>query len=321
MQIQFMFLIFVLFISASYSSKEVRNFLIEFLKASKNEKILENISNQCVGKIFDYNLLLLKKSYKENNITSLYKNLENLALDMLINCPTNDLISIFKQTEFGIISSLGFKYKSKIYTKVLTLGSSLFLSYKNNTLTLKSLGEAFGKTLNLIKFDYSELYDLISEDDDDPEIESLVDKANSKIIELIEGIFIGMKDPEEKSRENKCYNDIIKGKKKINNYIEKALKDMEEGKSFKDVKKSLGFNLVTVEGLAIDCKLLSLGNSNISKLTSFKEVKNIIFKMMKAKKYFFYMKQIIGKIKNKKIKDAGRHIGKILSDILEFNIK
>ena len=315
----FLLIIYIISINYSYSSKEAKNFLIEFLKATKNEKIIKKISNQCLGNLFDYNVLLIKNSFKENNIENLIKSTENLFFDIIINCPTYEFISIIKESQYGIISSLGYKYKSKIYSKLLTLGTILYLKYNNNTFTGASLGKTFGKIHNLFKFEYSELYELVSEIDDN-DIDSFVDILNNQINELFRGIFIGMKEKDD-GKDSKCYNDIINGKKKIMSFLEKGVKKIEDGESVGEVLKNIGFNLVTIEGVTVNCNLLSIGSSILSKATSIKEMTKLVYKIMQAKKYIIYIKQFYQKFKDKNMKDAGKYIGKIVSSLFDFNIK
>ena len=319
MKIIFELIILIIFINDSYSSKEAKNFLIEFFKATKNDDIIKKISNQCFWDPFDYNILLLINSFRENNTENLIKNTENLIFDVIINCPIYEFISIIKDSEYGIISSLGFKYKSKIYSKILTYGTFLYLKYNNNTNTGASLGKTFGEILNLLKFDYSELYELVSENDED-DIDLFVDNVEKQMNELFQGIFIGMKEIDD-GRDSKCYNDIIKGKKKIMNILERAMKKIDDGENIKETLKNVGFNLITVEGVTVDCNLLSLGNSILGKITSVKEMVKLFYKIMQAKKYIIYIKQFYEKIKKRKMKEAGKYIGKILSSLLDFNIK
>ena len=316
-------IIFLLFlIKYSFSLKEAKNFLLEFLKATKNDNIIENISDQCFGLISDYHFLQLKKSYIENDFENISKHLENILLDTLINCPSYEFISIFKQSEYEIFSPVALKYKSKIYTKLLTLGSYLYLQYNNNTLTGASLGEIYGKIFNLFKFDYDTLYDLqVGDDEDNDEMELIINNINSQLFELFSGIFIGMKERND-GRESKCFKDIIKGKKKLLNIIDECFKKMKNGKSFSEALKSLSFKFVAIEGITVDCNLLTLGNSVLSKVTSIKEMNLLLYRMINnSNKYLTNIKQVIDNINNKKTKEAGKYIGKILSNIFDFNVK
>ena len=197
MRITFFLVILLLFIDYSFSLKEGKDLLKEFLKTTKNEKILNNLSEKCLGNIFDYHFHLFLKSYIDNNFESITKNLENMGLDILVNCPYIELISIFTKTEYEILSPLAFKFKSKIYSKILALGSVLYSQYKNNTLTASSIGGTFGKLLNLFKFDYDALYELELEDedeDDNTDNDSILENINNQVIDFFRGLFIGMKE-------------------------------------------------------------------------------------------------------------------------------
>ena len=324
MKIIFYLIIFLFLFNNSYHLNQPKDIFISFLKEIKKDDIIDNLSDQCLGNLFNYFFFSFKKSYKENNFENLSKNLENMVLDTFINCPIKELFSFFKSTEYEIFSPLGFKYKSKIYTKILTLNSILYLHYKNKTLNSTYIGSTCGKIFNLFKFDYSELYDLevdADDDNDNDEIDSILEKINNEIFNFIEGVFIGMKKRDD-GRESECFNDIIKGKRKILNYIEKGLKKMDTGIGFLEAIKSSLFNLVTVDGLTVDCNLLRLGNNILNKVNSFKKMKKLFFTIIRNSKiYFEKVKQFYEKIRNKKTKEAGKLIGNIISDIFDFNIK
>lgn len=313
---------FLLFINVSFSLKEAKDFLIEFLKSTSNNKIIDNLSEKCFGKIFDYHFLLLQKSYIENNYENTSKHLENMGLDIIINCPIYEIIKMFKETEYEIFSPIGYKFKSKIYTKLIILSRKLYLKFNNNTLSGVSLGGILGKIVNLFKFDYNALYELESEDvDDNTEIDLILDNINKKLIDFISGIFMGIKEKDD-GKESKCFRDIINEKKKLLNIFENALKKMKTGKSFSEILKSISFQLVTVEGLTVDCNLLSLGNSILGKVSSIKELTKVFYKTIQnSRVYIVYFKQFIEKLKKNRIKEAGTYVGKIISNIFDFNLK
>ena len=318
----FLLIVLLLFINYSFSLKEAKEFFIEFLKTTKNAKILKNLSKKCFGEIFDYHFLLLQKSFKENNFEKIYQNHENMILDTIVNCPINELISIFKNNEYGIFSPLALKFRTKIYSKLLTLASNLYIQINNNTLTAVSLGKTMGQYYNLMKFDYNALYELESEDEEEnDDIILLLDTFNNQLIELFKGIFIGMKDKND-GKDSKCYKDIIKGKKQLMNIIETGMQKMKEGKNLKEVITNLSFQLVAIEGLTVDCNLLNLGNSLLGKLTSYKEMYILLNKIMKnSKLYISFITQIIKNFEKKNVKEVGKYIGKIISNIFDFTVQ
>ena len=252
------------------------------------------------------------------------KYLENMGLDILVNCPFNELFEIFTETEYEIFSPLALKYKYKIYLKLLSLGSSLYLQYNNRTLTPKYIGGILGKIVNLCKFDYEALYELETDLDEDDnsskDIELIIDNINNHLTELFSGIFRGMKKVDDR-KGSLCYKDILKNKNKLWTIVESAIKKMREGESLSQAIKSLGFKLVTIEGITVDCNLLNLGNSVLSKITSMKEFIKFFNKIFQnSQLYIEIIEQIITNFKNKKIKEAGIYLGKIISSIIGFNV-
>ena len=322
----FLLIIFLIFIEYSFPLKEAKEILIEFLKVTKNDKIIENISEKCLGATFDYHFLLMQKSFIENNFEKTSRYLENMGLDFLVNCPFNELISIFTQAEYEIFSPLAFKYKNKIYLKLLSLGTSLYLQYNNSALTPKDIGAIFGKIINLFKFDYEALYELEADTDDDEdktskEIDLIIDNINNHLTELFSGIFRGMKKVDDR-KGSLCYKDILKNKNKLWTIVESAINKMRKGESLSQAIKSLGFKLVAIEGITVDCNLLNLGNSVLSKITSMKELIIFFNKILKnSELYLDNANQAIDNFKNKKIKEAGIYIGKILRGIFGFDVK
>ena len=320
----FLLIIFLIFIEYSFPLKEAKEILIEFLKVTKNDKIIDNISEKCLGATFDYHFLLMQKNIIENNIEKTSKYLENMGLDILVNCPFNELFEIFTETEYEIFSPLALKYKYKIYLKLLSLGSSLYLQYNNRTLTPKYIGGILGKIVNLCKFDYEALYELETDLDEDDnsskDIDLIIDNINNHLTELFSGIFRGMKKADD-GMGSLCYKDILKNKNKLWTIVESAIKKMREGESLSQAIKSLGFKLVTIEGITVDCNLLNLGNSVLSKITSMKEFIKFFNKIFQnSQLYIEIIEQIITNFKNKKIKEAGIYLGKIISSIIGFNV-
>lgn len=106
------------------------------------------------------------------------------------------------------------------------------------------------------------------------------------------------------------------------NIIENIIKKMKEGESFKQAIKSLSFQFVTIEGLAVDCNMLNLESSILNKISSIKEIKKLFYKKIQnSRQYIENGKKFIDNFNNKKIKEAGKYIGKIISMIFDFNVK
>lgn len=319
----FLFFTIVLLLNTYNSLKAGKEALIEFIKTTKDGKVLDNLSEQCFGKFFDYHFLLLKKYYKEENFKQFSKSLENIFIDIFFNCPKSEIISVFNETNIEPFSQLPFRTKIQLALKIFSLGSIIYSEYTNNNLTGISLGQGLGKILNLFKLKLSETNELKS-DSENPldEIGSIFDAINADdYFELIGGLFYGMKEKDD-GKESKCYNDIIKGKDKIMEHIDNGFKKVDEGKGIGETITSILFNLITVEGLVVDCNLLSLGGSVISKLTSIKELTELFQKIMQSSTfYILYIDQIIDSFKSKNLKEVGKYIGKIISNIFDFNVQ
>lgn len=323
---KFLLISFLLLISISSidSFKEAKDFFIEFIKTVTNGKVLNNLSEQCFGKSFEYHILHLKKNYHEANFEKISRNLENIAIDIFLNCPNYELITIFNETKFVNISALSTNYKIKIYKQLFSQGTSLYSNYYKNNFTGAYLGREIGQCFNLfkengIKVDEKEM----TENDAQKEIKetfSFLDNIN-QYFDIIGGIFVGMKEKDDDS-ESKCYNDILKGKSKIINFIEEGLKKMENGKGFAETLTGIIFNLISVEGLVVDCNLLKLGGSIISKLTSLKELTELYNKIMKNSLfYLLFVGQVTDNFKKNNMKEAGKYIGKIISNIFDFHVQ
>ena len=320
------FYLFVSFLLLNINcSQEAKNALIEFIKTIKNGLVI-NLSEQCLGKVFDYHYLLLSKNLKEENFQKFSKNLENIGLDIIINCPGREILSILNETKIQDLKTLPFQKKFNLATKIFKVGFSLYSEYYNNSLTGVTIGQALGKIVIILQ-KKNEINEF--ETETEKEKEELMDESSSFLnkikpedyLELIGGLFNGMKEKENEG-ESECYKDIIKGQNKILEHIDNGMKEMEKGKGIGKTITSIIFNLVTVEGLVVDCNLLSLGSSVISKLTSIKEATDLVNKIIKnSTLYLLYVGQIVDSYKKGKMKETGKYIGKILSDVFDFHVK
>lgn len=123
---------FFLFLNTSICLQAAKDAFIEFIKTTKNGKVLD-LSEQCLGKLFDYHFLLLKKNYKNNNCKELSRNLENIGIDIFINCPKKELMSILNLFIFsyvkidGEIKAVYHKNQDKSFTLLSPLTQKLDL--------------------------------------------------------------------------------------------------------------------------------------------------------------------------------------------------
>ena len=302
------------------SFKEARDFLIELIKTTKNGKILKNLSEQCLGKFFDYRFLLLKKSYKQNDFIGATKNFENIIIDTFLNCPTDDLLSIFDDNFFDYYSSDS-EFDKKIYSKLKGIGRILLSDiYTSKNINGALLGRTVGKIFNLLKANNTEPKELNSNDTSISQ-GSLLDIKEDDYFEFIAGIFAGMKEKDDE-KESECYKDIIKGKSKIMKKINEGMKKLDEGKGFGETLTGILFGLVTVEGLVVDCNLLNLGSNIFNKVTSFKDMTALLMNIMSdSGVYLLYGGLIYDNFLKKNLKECGKYIGKIISKVFDFHVK
>ena len=130
-----------------------------------------------------------------------------------------------------------------------------------------------------------------------------------------------MKEKDD-GNESKCYNDIIKEKSKIIEHIKDGIKNMDKDKGIGKMVTKILFNLITVEGLVVDCNLLSFGSNIISKVTSIKDMTELFNSVMKNNMlYLLYLEQIVDSFKKNDMKNLGKYIGKILSNLFDFHVK
>ena len=122
--------------------------------------------------------------------------------------------------------------------------------------------------------------------------------------------------------ESRCYKDVLKSKDEIMKHIRKGMKGVEEGKGVGKMIRTVLFNLMTVQGLVIDCNLLTLGGSVITKLSSLKEIMVLYDKIIKnIGDYITIIKNIIESYINYNLKNIGIHLGNLISSIFDFYVK
>jgi len=318
MSIKFPLIALILLFYHANCFKEARDFLIELVKTINNGKVLNNLSEQCLGKYFDYRYLLLKKSYKEDDFVNAAKNIENIVIDSLINCPLEDLLSVL---ENNLLDNSNSDLNSKLYTKALSIGKILLSDvYNNKNITGVSLGKTVGRILNLFKANYTEPKELYS-NDTSISPGSLLDIKEEDYFEFIAGLFAGMKEKDDE-KESECYKDILKGKSKIMKQINDGMKKLDEGKSFGATMTGILFGLVTVEGLAVDCNLLNLGSNIFNKVTSVKDLTELFMNlMMNSDEFMSYGGEVYDNFLKKNLKECGKNIGKIISKLFDFHVK
>ena len=318
MKILLLLIFFVLLINNIYSLNQAKEFLTEFIKTASKGKVIENLSEDCLGKYFDYQYLLLKKNYKENNFEKISKSIENIVIDIFINCPNYELISIFNDTNLDLEKVFSLPITT-IYKKVFFLSTKIYMSYFNATITGASLGRLFGEIINIFKENLSDV-NVLEPEKNSSDKDSILDNIN-QYFDIIGGIFNGMKEKEDGS-ESKCYNDILKGKNKIMNHIKEGFKNMDKDKEIGQMISTILFNLITVEGLVVDCNLLSFGSKIISKLTSTKDMTELFNSIIQnSKLYISYITKMADSFRNNNMKDVGKYIGKTLSSIFDFHVK
>ena len=317
---KFKLIALILLFYQANSFKEAKDFLIELVKTTKNGKILKNLSEQCLGKYFDYRYLLLKKSYKQNDFVNAAKNIENIVIDTFLNCPTDDLLSILDDNFIDYYSSDS-EFDKKIYSKLLNIGRILLSDiYNDKNINGASLGRTLGKIINLLKSNYTDQKEL-NLDDTSISPGSLLDIKEDDYFEFIAGIFAGMKEKDDE-KESECYKDILKGKSKIMKKINDGMKKMDEGKGFGETLTGILFGLVTVEGLVVDCNLLNLGSNIFNKITSFKDMTELLMNIMSdSGVYLLYGGLIYDNFLKKNLKECGKYIGKIISKVFDFHVK
>ena len=319
MSIKFTLIALILLFYQANCFKEARDFLIELVKTINNGKALKNLSEQCLGKYFDYRFLLLTKSYKEDDFANAAKNIENIIIDSLINCPLEDLLSVLDKNLLDNSTDSGLE--SKLYSKALSIGRILLSDiYNNKNITGVSLGRTVGRILNLFKANYTEPKELYS-NDTSISPGSLLDIKEDDYFEFIAGIFAGMKEKDDE-KESECYKDILKGKSKIMKQINDGMKKLDEGKGFGETLTGILFGLVTVDGLVVDCNLLNLGSNIFNKVTSFKDMTELFMNlMMNSDEYLSYGGEVYENFLKKNLKECGKSIGKIISKLFDFHVK
>ena len=308
---------FLILINIINSLKEAKDFLIEFIKVVSKDKIAIELPEKCLGYFFDYHFLLLKKNYKENNFQYLSKNIENIIIDIFINCPNYELINLFNVTELDNFGSLPDIYNNpSLFFNIFSLGSTVYSQYNNNSLTGASFGQISGKFINLFR---NGSLNEIDSYNNSTENNSIL-KNLEGYFDIIGGIFMGMKEKDD-GNESKCYNDIIQGKDEIIKKIQNSWEKVDKNKAFGSIIKEILFKLITVKGLFVDCNILGLGSKIISKMNT-KEIVTLIGKVLdNSTLYLSYIGQILENFKNNNMEEAGKYGGKIISDIFDFHIK
>ena len=152
-------------------------------------------------------------------------------------------------------------------SKIFFLVTKIYSKYINDTLDGESLGRIFGDIINMFRDNITETNELQTEK------KSVVDDVN-QYFDILEGIFIGMKEKDDGS-ESKCYKDVLKGKTKILSHIEDGIKKVDKEKTISEIISSTIFSLISVEGLVSDCNLLIFGARIISKIASIKDINNL----------------------------------------------
>ena len=309
-------IILIFSINITFCSIEGKNFYKEFIRVTKTEDTSKEFSEQCFGKLFDYYMLVFKMSYYQNDIITLLSSVENMIIDsVILNCPIKGFLSLIKELQESFNST---DFKTSLYLKGFKLGKLIISEYLNPEKSGASLGRTFGKMVNLFRVNFTEEEETKSEESasSDKKLLNIED-----YFEFFEGLFIGMKK-EDDLGESLCYKDVMQGKKEILEHVKKGMKGVEEGKGFGKAIKTILFNLMTVDGLVLDCNLLTLGGNVIGKFTSTKEMVLLYDKLItNADKYIIYIKNIFSSYKKNDLNEAGVNLGKIISSLFDFYVK
>ena len=308
-------LLLILIFNNAFCSISGREFYQEFLRTTFKDEVKDDLSEQCFGNLFDYYLLVFKMSYHQNDFVTLITSFENIFYDsVFLNCRVKALKNILENINVNLTSS---QITSLLYSNAFKLGKIFFYDLFSKNITGASLGRVVGKIYNIFRKNYTET-------EEEETLDEIEDKKPLNIEDyfgLIEGLFLGMKK-EEDGKESLCYKDVMKGKDEIMNHIKKGMKGVEEGKAVGKMIRTILFNLMTVEGLVLDCNLLTLGGSVIAKLTSMKELMVLGDKILKnLGDYIHIFQKIFNSFIAYDLKNLGIYIGKLISAIFDFYVK
>lgn len=294
--------------SNTHPGKEFYN---EFLKVTKKLDADKVISDQCFGRLFEYYLLVIKMSFYQNDFMTFYTSLENILYDSIfLNCPIKSMTELFEDLHFDTSAP---DVGTQIYKKLFKIVMILFDEFSAKEITPEILGRTTGKIFNLFRKDFSK-------EDNEKKNQPKKPFNLEDYYGLIEGLFSGMKK-EDAGQESRCYKYIIKGKKEIEKFIEKGMKGIENGKPVKKMIKTVIFNLMTVEGMLLDCNLMALGGSVITKLSSKKELELLGDKFAKeVVDYIEYFKNAFFGYREGDLRKIGLNVGKFISSLLDFYV-
>lgn len=304
-------LILLVFIFNNACSNEGKDFYFEFLKAIHKENMINNLSEQCFGNFFDYYSKIFKISYIQGDIVTLVTSMENIFIDsFLLNCPSESIKEIFGDIDFNVTQK---EFTTMFVQRFLTFSKIVLNEISNKHRT----GASLGKTAGEIFFLFSKNYTDAKKEEKSPQKPFDI----NNYFELIEGIFLGMKKDND-TEESLCYKDVMKGKDEIIKQVKKGMKGVEQGKGFWRAVKTIIFNLMVVEGLVVDCNLLTLGGTVIFKLSNDKERQILFDNFLKnIESYYNVIKHIFEGLINDNLKEIGIGIGKFISKLFEFNVK
>ena len=313
MKVAFSLILLILTFNYTFSepsSHPGKDFYNEFLKVTKKVEADKSISDQCFGRLFEYYLLVCKMSYYQNDFTTFYTNLENILYDSIVlNCPIKSMTELFEDLHFDTSDQ---NVGTQIYKKLFKIVMILFDDFSAKEITPEILGRTTGKIFNLFRKNFSE--------EDDKKNQPRKPFNFEDYYGLIEGLFSGMKK-EDAGKESRCYKYIIKGKKEIERFIEKGIKGIENGKPVAKMVKTVIFNLMTVEGMLLDCNLMTLGGSVIAKLSSKKELELLGDKFAKEiVDYIELFKNAFFGYREGDLRKIGLNIGKFISSLLDFYV-
>ena len=118
-------LIILLFIFNNiFCSKDGQDFYKGFLKATSDSELIEELPEQCFGKLFDYYFLVFKISYYQNDSMTLISSIENIIIDSLVlNCPLKPIALLLNDINLNLTSQ---ELTSTLYSKSFKLGQIIY---------------------------------------------------------------------------------------------------------------------------------------------------------------------------------------------------
>ena len=145
----------------------------------------------------------------------------------------------------------------------------------------------------------------------------LQDSKSDLLTSIIKGFIEGLT---KEGESGKCKSDIVKSKEKILQVFKELFKDIISGKDLLSSLYSAVTKLLNVDGVVTDCRLMNL-LTVISEIITDDGRKEIIKRvsnnreLLKTYVYGFY-----NSVKNTKLEEASKYIGKAFQVVLNFYV-